>query len=160
MSEDDKTTLIGYEITANLFPPPVVCVGDDMPDADFFDTNGNTKHLSDYLGKYLLLDFWSIGCGPCIRAFPEMKEVAELYSENLTIVSISLDTDKRWKEGLDKHDMPWVNIRDPKADGGLAAHYGIIGIPYYVIISPDGKVVYKGGFPIGNIKKKVSENVK
>ena len=161
MTEEDKTTPAGYEITANLFPPPVVRVGDDMPDAVFFDTNGNTKHLSDYSGKYLLLDFWSIGCGPCIMAFPEMKEVAELYSENLTIVSISLDTDNSWKEALGKHDMPWVNIRDPKAIGGLAANYGVIGIPYYVIISPAGKVIDKwGGFGNGFIKKKVSENVK
>jgi len=57
--------------------------------------------------------------------------------------------------------MPWVNIRDPKSFGGLAANYGVNGIPYYVIISPAGKVVDKwGGYGNGFIKRKVSEIVK
>jgi thiol-disulfide isomerase/thioredoxin len=160
LSEEDKTTPLGYRITAELFPPVVVGVGDDMADADFFDTDGNTKHLSDYSGKYLLLDFWSRGCGPCIMALPEMKEISETYSENLTIISISLDTDNVWKEAMTAHDMPWVNIRDPKAMGGLAANYGVSGIPNYVMISPQGKVVDKWmGFGDGFIKEKVSENI-
>jgi len=161
MSEEDKSTPLGYLIAAQLFPPLVVGIGDDMADADFFGIDGNTKHISDFLGKYLLLDFWSSGCGPCIMAFPEMKEVFETYSENLTIISISLDTDTRWKESMTSHDMPWVNIRDPKAMGGLAANYGVRGIPFYVIISPEGKVVDKwSGYGKGFIKRKVSENVK
>jgi len=160
MSEEDKSTPLGYLITTQLFPPLVAEIGDDMADADFFDIDGNTKHISDYLGKYLLLDFWSIGCGPCIAAFPEMKEVAETYNEKLTIISISLDVETRWKEAMSEHDMPWVNIRDPKAMGGLIANYGARGIPYYVIISPDGKVVDKWfGYGSGFIKRKVSENL-
>jgi len=161
MSEENKTTPLGYRITAFLFPPPIAEVGDDMADADFFDINGHTKHLSDYSGKYLLLDFWSSGCGPCLMAFPEMKEISETFSEKLTIVSISLDTDARWKEAMTQHDMPWVNIRDPKGYGGLAANYGVNGIPYYVIILPEGKVVDKWmGFGHGLITRKLNENVK
>ena len=161
MSEEDKSTPLGYLITTQLFPPLVVGMGDDMADADFFDIDGNTKHISDYLGKYLLLDFWSIGCGPCIAAFPEMKEVAETYNEKLTIISISLDVETRWKEAMSKHDMPWVNIRDPKAMGGLIANYGVRGIPYYVLISPEGKVVDQWfGYGNGFIKRKVSEIIK
>ena len=161
MSEEDKTTPSGYRITSYLFPPPIVGVGDDMVDADFFDINGNTKHLSDYSGKYLLLDFWSSGCGPCIMALPEMKEISETYSEKLTIVSISFDSDAGWKEAMATHDMPWVNIRDPKSFGGLAANYGVSGIPHYVIISPENKIVDKWfGYGNGLIKKKISEHVK
>ena len=160
MSEEDKSTPLGYLITSQLFPPFVVGIGNDMADADFFDMDGNTKHISDYLGKYLLLDFWSSGCGPCIMAFPEMKEVSETYSENLTIISISLDTDTRWKESMSAHDMPWVNIRDPKVMGGLIASYGARGIPYYVVISPEGKVIDQWfGYGNGFIKRKLSENL-
>ena len=158
MSEEDKNTPLGYLITSQLFPPLVVGIGDDMADADFFDTDGNTKHISDYLGKYLFLDFWSSGCGPCIAAFPETKEVFETYSENLSIISISLDIDTRWKKSMSEHDMPWVNIRDPKAMGGLIANYGARGIPCYVIISPEGKVVDQWfGYGNGLIKRKISE---
>ena len=161
MSEDDKSTPIGYEITANIFPPPIVGVGDDMADADFFDMDGNIKHLSDYSGKYLLLDFWSRGCGPCIAALPEMKEISETYRDNLIIISISLDAEATWKEAMAKHDMPWINIRDPKSMGGLAANYGVMGIPNYVMISPENVIIDKWmGFGTGYLQRKVSENIK
>jgi thiol-disulfide isomerase/thioredoxin len=163
MSESDKTTPAGYQITSNLFPPPVAEVGDDMVDADLLDTNGNTKRLSDYLnaGKYLLLDFWSRACGPCLMAFPEMKEVSEIYRDSLTIIGISLDSDTGWKEAMVEHDVSWVNVRDPKGMGGLATNYRVTGIPNYVLISPEGKVVDKfADYGEGYLKMKMSENIK
>lgn len=161
MSEEDKSTPKGYKITANLFPPPIVGIGDNMADGDFFDTNGNVKSLSEYLGKYILLDFWSRGCGPCIMALPEMKEISEIYHDKLTIISISLDTETAWKEAMSIHNTPWINIRDPKGFGGFAANYGVTGIPNYIMISPEGKIIDKWmGFGQGYLKRKVSENVK
>ncbi|MDR2147486.1 MAG: AhpC/TSA family protein [Tannerella sp.] len=161
MSEEDRNTPLGYRITAELFPPTVVNAGDDMADADLLDTDGNTKHLSDYLGKYLLLDFWSRGCGPCIMALPEMKEISETYKDKLTVISISLDTENVWKKTMSEHDMPWVNIRDPKSMGGVAANYGVTGIPNYIMISPEGKIIDKWmGFGEGFLREKVSANLK
>ena len=161
MSEEDKATLIGSKITAFLFPPIIVEVGGDMADADFFDVDGNTKHISDYLGKYLLLDFWFSNCGPCIAAIPEMKEISETYKEKLTIISISMDSDAVWKKAMDEHDMSWVNIRDPKSFGGLAANYGVYGMPHYILISPEGKITAQGsGYSKGSLKARISEYVK
>ena len=94
-------------------------------------------------------------------ALPEMKEISETYSEKLTIISISLDTDAMWKEAMNEHDTPWINIRDPKGYGGLAANYGVRGIPNYTMISPEGKVIDKWmGFGDGHLKRKVGENIK
>lgn len=161
MSEEDKNSPVGYKITADLFPPEIAEIGDDMIDGDFSDAEGNTRHISEYSGKYLLLDFWSLGCGPCIMALPEMKEISEIYADKLTIISISTDTDATWKKAMTMHDMPWVNIRDPKGMGGLAANYGVTGIPNYVMISPEGKIIDKWmGFGSGLLKKKISDNLK
>ena len=161
LSEEEKTTPIGYKITSSLFPPDIVDIGDDMADADLLDVDGNTKHISEYLGKYLLLDFWMSSCGPCIMALPEMKEISEIYSDKLTIISISLDVGAVWEKSLTEHNMPWVNFRDPKGAGGLAANYGVYGIPYYILISPDGKVVAKGsGYVKGALKSNASEYIK
>ena len=163
MSEENKNSLYGARITADLFPPAIVGVGDDFADTDLLDIDGNTKRLADYInsGKYLLLDFWSKGCGPCIMALPEMKEISETYSDKLTIISISLDADVNWKIAMDMHDTPWVNIRDPKSFGGLAASYWVTGIPHYVIISSEGKIVDKwAGYGTGYLKMKVGENIK
>ena len=161
MSEEDKNTSSGNQITTFLFPPSIVEVGDDFADGDFFDITGKTKHLSDYLGKYLLIDFWASWCQPCIMALPEMKEISETYRDKLTIISISIDSDAIWKTAMDTHDTPWANIRDPKGISGLAANYGVEMIPNYVMISPEGIIVDKwDGYGKGSIKEKVSENIK
>ena len=172
MSEEDKITPIGNEITTTIFP--TITVGDNMADADLLDEDGNTKRLADYLGKYLLLDFWASWCGPCRAAFPELKEIAETYRDILTVIAINqdadnltdgkikgLDADALWKKAMAEHDMPWVNLRDPKSWNGfdrLAANYGFGGIPSYVIISPEGKIidVWWGS---GTLKSKVAENL-
>ena len=160
MSEEDRNSYWGNYITANLIPPRVAKVGEYMVDTYLSDVNGNIKNLVDYLGKYLLLDFWNRACAPCIAALPEMSEIAETYRDKLTIISISLDTEIVWKEATATHNMPWINLRDPKNFGGLAASYGVTAIPNYVLISSEGIIIDKwAGYGAGFLKQKVSENI-
>ena len=126
-----------------LFPPQVVEVGDEMADADLYDLEGNVHRLADFKGKYIMLDFWSRGCGPCLMALPEMKEVAEMYKDRLTVVSLSIDTKKGWEAASKTHEMTWQNLSDLKGSNGLYAKYGVRGIPNYVLISPEGRIVEK-----------------
>lgn len=79
LNEEQKASIEGQEVRVNLFPPKTVKEGDDMADTDLFDLDGKMHHLADFKGKYMLLDFWSSGCGPCIMALPEMKEIQEQY---------------------------------------------------------------------------------
>ena len=130
----------GQEIYASLYPPQKVEDGDACPDADFYDLQGNLHHLSEHQGKYVLLDFWSSGCGPCLNAFPEMKEVFEQYGDRLAIVSMSVDTDRRWRKASEEHDITWCNWNEGKGTGGLYSHFQILGIPYCVLVNPEGKV--------------------
>ena len=140
LPEDIKSSLKGQEIYVGLYPPEEAKNGADFPDATFFDLQGNEHHIAEHLGKYILLDFWSSGCGPCILAFPEMKQVYEKYQDKLAIVSMSIDTDSRWRKASDDHDITWSNWNEGKGTGGLYANYRIMGIPYYVLINPEGKI--------------------
>ena len=156
MNEAQKTSITGQEITVNLFPPTVVKEGDKMADTELFDLDGKIHHLTDFNGKYILLDFWSSGCGPCIMALPEMKEIQEQYKERLTIISLSSDTKSRWKAASAKHEMTWQNLNDLKQTAGLYAKYGVRGIPNYVLISPEGKIMKMwSGYGKGSLKLKM-----
>ena len=156
MSEEQKQSSLGQLITANLFPLKVVKIGEDMADGDLYDLEGNLHHLSELKGKYLLLDFWSSGCGPCIMAIPEMGELQEKYVDKLTIVSLSSDTEKTWKAASARHKMIWKNWSDKKQTGGLYAQYGVRGIPHYVLISPEGKMVDTwSGYGKGSLLQKL-----
>ena len=53
-----------------------------MADTDLYDLQGNIHHLADYKGKYLLVDFWSRGCGPLYEwLLPEMKEISATWKD-------------------------------------------------------------------------------
>lgn len=107
LTDGEKQTNWAMNTYTYLFPPQVVEVGDEMADADLYDLEGNVHRLADFKGKYIMLDFWSRGCGPCLMALPEMKEVAEMYKDRLTIVSLSIDTKKGWETASKTHEMTW-----------------------------------------------------
>lgn len=140
MPEEMKQSTEGKEIYANLYPPQSVKEGDVSPDADFFDLDGNQHHVSEFRGKYVLLDFWSIGCGACILALPEMKQMHEQYGDRLAIVSLSVDNDARWRRASKQHELIWNNWNEGKGMGGLSVNYRVSAIPHYVLLNPDGIV--------------------
>ena len=158
LSEKDKELDCVKDLTVRLFPPTVVEVGDDMADADLYDVDGKIHHLSDFKGKYILIDFWSQGCAPCLQSLPELKEITEHYKERLTVVSLSEDTEKNWKSFSSAKQLSGNNFNDLQGRHGLYARYGVRGIPYYVFISPEGKIMTTwGGYGEGSLKAKMKE---
>jgi len=140
LSQELKNSEYGQKLTITLYAPRIIAPGEEMYDTDLFDLAGNTHHLADFKGQYLLVDFWSFGCGPCHASVPELKEIAEKLKGKLTVVSLSSDTKKIWKKATDYFKLTGNNFSDLKEDRGIYAHYGVAGIPHYVLISPDGIV--------------------
>ena len=161
LSEEQRQSEQGQTIATNLFPPTKIKIGDDMVDTDLYDLEGKIHHLTELKGKYILLDFWSSGCGPCILSIPEMGEIQEIYKDRLTIVSLSSDTERRWKDASAKHSITWYNWSDKKQVSGLYLKYGGRGVPHYVFISPEGKITSTwGGYGKGSLLKKMKELIK
>jgi peroxiredoxin len=159
LSDEQKQGEKGQLIHRYIFPMEIIQEGQPMADAELYDPQGNPYKIDkDFRGKYLLLDFWGVGCAPCIAAFPEMKEIHEAHGDKLTIISISTDSEKVWKEGLERHQLPWVNLTDYLGTEGYASLYGAPGIPFYVLISPDG-IVEKmwAGYKEGALKEKLKD---
>ena len=159
LSDADKQTDFGKLFTEYMNLPPVVNEGDEMVDGDLYDLEGRVRHLSEFKGKYILLDFWSKGCGPCVASIPELKEIEEQYKEQLEVVSISSDTEASWKEAVAELKLTgnqWNELR--QGTTGLAAAYRVRGIPHYVLIAPDGKVKKMWfGYGKGSLKAKMKE---
>lgn len=163
LSESDRQTDIGLEIGEYMTIGPVVNVGDDMVDGDLFDTDGKLHHLAEFKGKYILLDFWGQGCGPCIQSIPEMEEVAELYKDKMTVVAINGDPKEDWRSFVAERGMKGIQLNELRKgrNTGLAAQYRTAGIPHYVMIAPDGKITdIWSGYGPGSLKRKLNELVK
>lgn len=115
-------------------------IGDDMPELDLKDMDGNSFSFKSLRGKYVILDFWGSWCRFCIEEFPEMKKYYKKHKDRLEIVGIDCnDKVERWKEAVKKYETPWLHVRS--ADGIVEAKFQVSGYPFKVIISPEGKVL-------------------
>ena len=134
------------EIHTYIYPPQVLQVGEEAVDAELFDMQGNTHHLLEGMtdGRYLLLDLWGIGCGPCRMAEPEMREVYERMKDKLEIVGINEDKLSSWKNSDFSKRIVWKNWNDGKMGSSISSRYCDEGaVPYYILISPDKRIVMK-----------------
>ena len=122
---------MGEEITSLLSISSTVQEGDKIADVELKDIKGNIHHLSDYKGKYIILDFWSRYCGPCLDAFPLLKEIAEKYKEKIVVISLSVDPEAVWKETEVKESADnWLQLSD--------------GLGMSIYISPESTVLKAG----------------
>lgn len=158
LTDEQRQTPEAMDIHAYLYPVKMTAEQEKAADGDLFDLQGNVHHLSDFAGKAVLLDFWSRGCGPCIMALPEMKEISEKYADRLVVVSISIDDKTGWEIASRKHAISWWNLNDLKGNHGIYAKYSSGAIPRYVFLSPEGKVVEMwSGYGKGSLLEKMEK---
>jgi len=133
------------EIHNYVYPPRVLQVGEEAVDAELLDMQGQKHRLSEVLGqqgKYVLLDFWGIGCGPCMMSEPEMKEFYEKTKDKVEIVGINQNKLSEWQNHEFSKRIVWKNWNNATKD--ISSIYCDMGaIPYYVLISPDKRIVWK-----------------
>ncbi len=118
------------------------------PNFALLDVNGKAVKLSDFRGNLVLIDFWASWCGPCRQESPNMVKLYNTYkNKNFTILSVSLDDDPaKWKEAIQRDGLLWkTHVSDLRGwSSGMPQLYGFDGIPYTVLVNPDGKIIAKG----------------
>jgi peroxiredoxin len=122
-------------------------VGKLAPDLALPDVNGQTITLASYRGKYLLVDFWASWCGPCRGENPNVVRVHnEFKGKNFAILGVSIDKERdAWQEAIRSDKLDWTQVSDLKYWGSKAVEtFKFDGIPFNVLIDPQGKVIAAG----------------
>lgn len=104
------------------------------------DTLAKQYSLSQYRGKYVLVDFWASWCVPCQKELPLLRKIySTVRPEQVIFISISVDkTRDAWIKALSKYEIPWVSLI---ADKETTDRYHIRSIPNKILIDPKGKII-------------------
>jgi Peroxiredoxin len=144
------TSLIATTVFASDVPP----VGSAAPGFSLPDANGKTHSLSEYKGKYVVLEWFNPEC-PFVKKHygtSNMQNLQKQYTDK-GVVWLTIDSNAPGTEGsitpeqAQKVSASWKThqtalLLDPEGKAGRA--YGAKNTPNMVIINPDGKIAYEG----------------
>jgi thiol-disulfide isomerase/thioredoxin len=120
-------------------------VGDPMPEFSFTDFEGRARKLSDFLGRYVLLDFWGTWCGPCLAEFPTLRTARERFADrNFEILGIDYEkggTLAHARAVVKERGVTWPNAAPDTVKELVEDVLRITAFPSKILVGPDGRVV-------------------
>ncbi len=146
LSVNLRKTTIGEKLEGEILLAKKLGIGQPAPDFGQLTPDGRLLKLSDFKGKYVLLDFWASWCGPCRAENPHLVEIYKQFKgPAFEILGISLDKPGKkdnWTKAVEQDGLKWPQISDLNGWQNNAAQlYGIQAIPQNYLISPEGKIV-------------------
>jgi len=155
-----QVNLFQVQVMATDFP----IVGMQAPDFDLPDLSGQTHSLSEYLGRPLVINFWTTWCGACTYEFPVLEEFKQGYADQVQLITICAGTSREDAMNTVKEKgVDFLVLYDDKQVISKAyqpprAHdkRRVTAFPFSVFIDADGLVVYARIGTFTDIDKMVS----
>ena len=160
MNDEAKNSYFGKTLKMEMDKIAALQPGNNAPDFHLTALNGEQKTLEDCAGSYLLIYHW----GLCPGSLMIDKEVIELYNkfkDHLVVIGITdkIEDIKSLNEKTQPGsklmnielkpvlksmlEHPWVDAEKTNGNDKIEKDYAFGGLPYFVSISPEGKIIAK-----------------
>lgn len=119
-------------------------IGSIAPNFTVKTQDNKDIQLSDFAGKYVLIDFWASWCQPCRKENPELVRLyLKFKDKNFTIFGVSFDDEEnKWLEAIQQDNLPWPQaIASGETNKVVAELYNVETIPHGVLVDPTGKII-------------------
>lgn len=145
---------LGKKIATTIAEAKKTQPGDPAPDFAKKDKEGKAIHLSDYKGRYLLIDFWGTWCAPCRQSHPHLVGLYEKYAPmGLAFINVASESGQKareeWLKVIDEDRLTWTQIlnNEGQEECDMVRSFSVKAFPTKILIDPQGKIVerYVGG---------------
>ena len=116
-------------------------VGEQMKDFTLYDRELKAHQLSEFKGKYTILEFTFYGCGGCVFIKPYLEEFYKRNKDKAEVIAIYNDTKENWMKEGQEHKVSYQEWSDPERAAEPVAAYDVSAFPSFVIIDPNGKIL-------------------
>ena len=118
--------------------------GEKAPNFYLRDLDTTFHTLLQYRGKMVLLNFWFVGCRPCLEEVPHEKRIArEFEDDEIRFINVCVKSaSSAWMTKVHSEDLPGINLyANENWSNKMIEDYNITSYPRYVLLNRDGMVI-------------------
>ena len=124
--------------------PEKPLIGAVRPDFEMQDVNGMQRHVNEWDGKILVINFWATWCGPCLTEIPAFIKLQDKYEDQgVQFVGVALHTAEEIRDYISKVGMNYPALVGEEKAISISRSFGNrFGVMPYTVFIDRGKRIY------------------